>query len=1078
MSVSRSFRFAVLGAFVAALLPVVAHGTYGDVTTFRSRVYLDSSSTSEAYFDFPQGMVGDGDGSFYIADTYNNVIRKYDSQNDRLSTVAGTGGYGQVNGATGATEFAWPYDVAIDSSGDIYVADTYNDAIRKISGGSVTTIVQGLDNPEGVYVVNNTLYIADTGSGTIKTASLSGQSLSTLASGLSRPTKMSHSGNRLFVAETGRNRILSINRSSGARSTLAGGAGDSSDGTGSQAGFKNPYGLSVSGNTLYVAEDTTVALEKLRAVNIDTQEVTTVFIETLGKTLRRVRDVEVYSGSLYALSKESRINRFSISDPSGDNELVVNSDFFNDRVGLQSDTMFGRPYDMAFTSDRQTMYLAVNNKIRKINMVTKSSSHVIGRSVDNYIEGTDADDVAFSTITGIAVSNDNETLYVVDHWNNRIRKITNLDSTPVASLVSGTGEINCSESCNGYREGSRTTALFDNPTSIVLSVDGSTAYVTDTGNNRIRSVNLSTGATSLVAGSGEAGYADGVGSVAEFNKPVGLAISNDGTTLYVTDQNNDRIRKIVIATQSVTTLAGSGTRGYRDGLGTLAVLSLPAHIETGADGNLYLTEAGSNRVRFIDPDTASVRTIAGSGTQGFLNGAAASAKFNDPKGMLVDTQGSVLYVADYFNDLIRGISIPGEAPFFDAAPSVTSVSPRDRYNVGGSPTDTKFLSINGSGFAHGAVSSFGGLTSTSTSVVSSSRVDVQIPFGKLPPGYHDVKVTNVDGQSSTLEGGFIVLNADGSLPPEDTAPRDATRTFFGYDNLRGNFTVAAGNMVGGIADEIVQGTGPGLSPQVRLFDQYGDNKGNFFAFAETLKSGVRLAPCDLNGDARDELIVSAGPPGRPHIRVLDSTGNITVSSGFFALDQKFQGGTNVACGEINGTGNKELLVAASRGGGPQVTIHEPSGNIIANFFAYGEAFRGGVNIATADMNGDGKDEIITAPENGAPQIQTFRVVPGQVERINPGFYAFHPDFRGGLSIAGGDINGDGELEYAAAQRTNGQAWVKIYNRRDELLDTFLAYRGSYQGGANIAMGDVDGDGKDEVITIPTAEGLPEIKVFD
>ncbi len=1066
---------ALIPAIVIAGLPVKTEAAYGDTSTFVSKLFPATTDPNAIYLDFPEGMVGDGAGRFYIADTQNNMIRLLDTKADKVSVIAGNGDYGFGDGFKSAATFARPYDIARDSGGNLYIADTENHAIRKITSTKVSTLIsRGLSQPKGVSVIGLRLYLADTGNGLIKSIKLDGSDLRIHVSGLSEPTKLLPYGtNTLFVTEKGKQRILKVNLLTGTTSVFAGGG--SGNGIGTSAGFSSLFGMAIAGNTLYVAETVGTGIDTIRAIDLGTREVTTFFKERLGLTLRRVRDLEFYGNRLYALSTESRINSFLLSDPVGDNRLDAVSDFFNDRTGPKANTLVGRPYDLALTKDRTVLYMAVNNKIRKINFVSGTTNHVIGRSVDNYIEGTDADFVAFSAITSIVLSADEARLYVVDHWNNRIRTIDL--ATKTASLLAGGGEINCMKSCNGYAEGKRGSARFNTPTALVLSPDGKTLYVSDTGNNRIRQVNIATGQTSLIAGSGAAGYADGIGATAKFNHPIGVAVSKDGKTLYVADQFNDRIRKINLDTKAVTTFAGSGTRGYRDGIGLTAVFSLPANLEMGGDGNLYLSDTGAHRLRFINTTTGSVRTITGSGTRGFQNGTRFTARFNDPKGLAVDNTGGKLYIADYFNDLIRRVDIPGDAPFFQIGPTVTGIEPLNRYRVGGRETDTKYVRVKGTNFRHGDVVQFGDQRAIATYVNNSTELSVLIPFGKLAPNYYDVTVTSLDGQSGTLKDGFVVLNVDGSLPPENTPPAAASASFLGYKDVKGDFTIASGNSIGDIKDEIVQGTGAGLGPQIRVFDIEGKLFSSFFAFAETLRSGVRVASCDLNNNRKDEFVVSAGPPGRPHIRILNDKGAMTVSPGFFALDGLFQGGTNVACGDINGDGKNEIMVAASQGGGPQVTVHKPDGTVMANFFAFDPSFRGGVNLAAADLNGDGKDEIITVPEKGTPQVRAFSVGKGVITPVL-NLFAFQQSFGGGLSVAGGDIDGDGKDEIVVGQRTNGQAWVKVLDQKGLIRDEFLAYRGAYQGGVNVAIGDVDGDRKDEVLTIPSTKSLPEIKVFD
>jgi len=154
-----------------------------------------------------------------------------------------------------------------------------------------------------------------------------------------------------------------------------------------------------------------------------------------------------------------------------------------------------------------------------------------------------------------------------------------------------------------------------------------------------------------VAGTGSSGSANGTGTSASFNDPKG--ITTDGTNLYVADSNNHLIRKIVISTGAVTTVAGTGSSGSTDNTtGTSASFNQPRGITT--DGtNLYVADVSNHLIRQIVISTGVVTTVAGTGSSGSSNGTGTSASFNNPRG--ITTDGTNLYVPDYSNHLIRKI---------------------------------------------------------------------------------------------------------------------------------------------------------------------------------------------------------------------------------------------------------------------------------------------------------------------------------------------------------------------------------------------------------------------------------------
>jgi hypothetical protein len=238
-----------------------------------------------------------------------------------------------------------------------------------------------------------------------------------------------------------------------------------------------------------------------------------------------------------------------------------------------------------------------------------------------------------------AITTDGSNLYVADSENHLIRKI--VISTGAVTTVAGTES-------SGSANGTGTSASFSSPQGI--TTDGTNLYVADNGNHLIRKVVISTGAVTTVAGTGSSGSANGTGTSASFSSPQG--ITTDGTNLYVADYGNHLIRKIVISTGAVTTVAGTGSSGSANGTGTSASISQPYEITT--DGtNLYVAEYGNYLIRKIVISTGVVTTVAGTVSGGSANGTGTSASFSFPMGITND--GTNLYVADMGNDLIRKI---------------------------------------------------------------------------------------------------------------------------------------------------------------------------------------------------------------------------------------------------------------------------------------------------------------------------------------------------------------------------------------------------------------------------------------
>ena len=237
------------------------------------------------------------------------------------------------------------------------------------------------------------------------------------------------------------------------------------------------------------------------------------------------------------------------------------------------------------------------------------------------------------------------TLYVADSGNHRIRRVRvgdNAATTQVSDLA-GSGTP-------GHNNAAGAAAQFRNPIGIAVNQTGTTLYVADTGNHRIRAVNIASGAVSDLAGSSTTpragGFADGAGAGAQFKRPAGLALS--GTTLYVADSGNHRIRAIDLASKAVSTIAGSGTAGFADLSGKNAQFNTPVGIAINKT-TLYVVDNVNHRIRAIDLTTSAVTTIAGNGKRGSTNGIGTKAPVSSPIG--IAASGSTLYVSS--GNLIR-----------------------------------------------------------------------------------------------------------------------------------------------------------------------------------------------------------------------------------------------------------------------------------------------------------------------------------------------------------------------------------------------------------------------------------------
>jgi sugar lactone lactonase YvrE len=305
--------------------------------------------------------------------------------------------------------------------------------------------------------------------------------------------------------------------------------------------------------------------------------------------------------------------------------------------GAGAEASFFHPSGVAFDGS-ENLYVGdfSTQRIRKI-----TPGGIVSTLAGSGKQGT-ADGVgteaSFKGPLGLVVDADGN-IYVADTDNHLIRKIT---PAGVVTTLAGSGKP-------AFADGDGVAASFHRPHGVSLDKNKN-VLVADTDNHLIRKITPS-GVVTTLAGSETAGYADGVGTEAQFKNPTGLAVGGLGN-LYVADAGNHRIRKIT-PSGVVTTLAGSGTAGNADGQGTEAQFKAPTSLAVDGLGNLYVADDGNNRIRKITP-SGSVTTLAGSGNTGADDGYGTAASFNSPWGIAVDASG-VIYVADQDNDKIRKI---------------------------------------------------------------------------------------------------------------------------------------------------------------------------------------------------------------------------------------------------------------------------------------------------------------------------------------------------------------------------------------------------------------------------------------
>jgi ELWxxDGT repeat protein len=283
-----------------------------------------------------------------------------------------------------------------------------------------------------------------------------------------------------------------------------------------------------------------------------------------------------------------------------------------------------------------------------------------------------------------------------------------------------------------------------------------------------------------------------------------------------------------------------------------------------------------------------------------------------------------------------------------------------------------------------------------------------------------------------------------------------------------------------VENRLVTGAGPNGEPVAQVFDaETGTSQFSVVAFAPEFRGGVRVAAGDVTGDRTLDLIVGAGPGDPPRVKVFEGgTFTHTLRHVFLAYSFGFRGGIFVAAGDVNGDGKDDIVTGAGPGGAPHVKVFDGRDvtNLLRSFLAYPAEFGGGVSVAVGDVNGDGRADIVTGPGPGTlPHVKVFD---GRSLRLLRSFLAYN-DFRGGVFVAAGDVNGDGKADIVTGPGPGGVPHVKVFDgRTGKTLHSFLAFPASFRGGVNVGAGFVNGDGKADLITGKGPGGAAEVRVFD
>lgn len=714
----------VNGALTITALPQTNYAEAYTFTTIAGYPGFGSADGEDAQFNYPTGIAMDTAGNFYVADTDNDTIRKV-TPGGLASTIAGVAGnVGDSDGTNDDAQFNYPSGIAVDGFGNVYVADTYNSTIRMITPAGVVTTIAGVagktgavdgngtnalfDYPSAIAVdANGTLFVADSQNDTIRKMTLSastwtvstiagraGSSGSTDASGASarfnNPSGIAVDANdSVYVADTDNDtiRMISLIGGSWNVTTIAGSPGNPGSANGVNPRFDAPFGVSVdSRGEVYVGDmdnDTVRILVQSGGVwsastlagsagvpgDLNQSGTSAQFNHPAGLVADPNFNVYVADAQNALIRKVTSAGAVSTIAGSAGGKGSTDGPGDDARFYLPIGTAVDAN-DNVFVADTQ------NNTIRRITSVGDVSTLAGLAGNSGSVDGVGSF-ARFDAPNGVAVDT-NDNVYVADTGNSTVRMIT--PTQVVITLAGSAGNP-------GSADGVSTNALFDYPGGIAVDNNGN-VYVADTGNDTIREIKPAGTTwivTTLAGQAGVPGTSDGAGTAALFNGPASLAVDSAGN-IFVADSVNSTIRKItpVGSTWVVSTVAGhAGVTGTSDGMGALAQFHFPQGIAVDAADNLYVSDTFNYTIRKIEPSatnwtTATIGSVP-DGQPGSEDGTGEEARFWNPSGMAVDASGSI-FVGDTKNNTIRkGVfaqyvkytSMPYAAPASNAAIMVT-----------------------------------------------------------------------------------------------------------------------------------------------------------------------------------------------------------------------------------------------------------------------------------------------------------------------------------------------------------------------------------------------------------------------
>jgi sugar lactone lactonase YvrE len=907
---------------------------------------------SDARFNTPIGVALDSAGNMYVADRSNAIIRKI-TPAGVVTTIAGTAGaIGTVDGTGSAARFNEPNGIAVDSAGNLFVTDRAEHTIRKITQAGVVTTFAGLAStpgsvdatgsaarfrsPYGIAVDGDAnLYISDSGNRTIRKISAAGV-VSTIAglSGFGGNTDGAGSNARfnalsgltidgsgnLYVADSGSHLIRKISPA-GVVSTLAGQAGvrGSTNGVGSAARFNAPLAIAAEGGgTVYVADTVNESIRRITPDGTVTTFAGSAIAGSLNGTgasarFFRPQGIAVDGGGNVFVSDTYNHTIRKITPAAVTSAVAGPGGNFGSADGTGANALLNRPRGIGLDSQGNA-YVAdsFNNTVRKITPSGNVTTFAGQAGATAYVDavGTAA---RFVFPSGLAVdSADN--IFVSDTSFNAVRRIS-----PTGTVLTWGGTPSTT---TGAADGPIGTGRMNFPQGVAVDSQG-TVYVADSLNHIIRKLSPTSVLSTLAGLAGVAGSSDGNGVAARFSSPGELALDSAGN-VYVTDYDNCTIRKITPA-GTVTTLAGlANAIGFVDGTGSEARFQNPDGITVDGAGNVFVSDSNNQSIRKITP-SGVVTTIGGqAGAGGVAEGTGTAARFFIPSGLAIDRDGALYVVSAYGNVVMKGV--------LDVTPKVVT-HPQSQRVLAGTGVTLSVLATGGGlnyqwKFNDAPIPGANGATYAVNNI------------GQGAAGNYTVQVSNSAGSITSNAATITIIEPTTDVGRiTNLAIRSQAGT--GAQTLIVGVAIG-GNGTAGTKPVLLRGVGPTLSqfgvtglladPKLELFSGSGtkiNENDDWSGNAQITTIGGQVGAFALNGSTSKDaaLYNSTFSPGSYSVWITGTAGatgvalaeiyDATAANAYTATTPRL---TNVSARTQVGTGGDILIAGFVIGGQTSKTV--------------------------------------------------------------------------------------------------------------------------------------------------------------